>query len=167
MSYFVHESSIVDKNVKIRKGSKIWHWCHISKNVKIGQNCIIGQNVFIGEGVKIGNNVKIQNNVSIYKGVTIESNVFVGPSVVFTNVILPRSFINQKKNFSKTILKKGCSIGANATIICGNNIGKYAFVGAGSLVSKSLNDFKFGFGVPLEIKGKVSKNGKLIYENTN
>lgn len=167
MNYFIHETSIVDKNVKIGKGSKIWHWVHISKNVKIGQNCIIGQNVFIGEGVRIGNNVKIQNNVSIYKGVTIESNVFVGPSVVFTNVILPRSFINQKKKFSKTILKKGCSIGANATIICGNTIGKYAFVGAGSLVSKNLNDFNFGFGVPLEIKGKVSKNGKLIYENTN
>ena len=117
--------------------------------------------------MQIGNNVKIQNNVSVYKGVMIESYVFVGPSVVFTNVIMPRSFINQKKKFIKTILKKGCSIGANSTIICGNNVGKYAFVGAGSLVTKSVNDFKFGFGVPLEIKGSVSKNGKLIYENTN
>ncbi len=167
MNYFAHGSSVIDKNVKIGQDSKIWHWSHISKNVKIGQKCVIGQNVFIGEGVKIGNNVKIQNNVSIFKGVTIESDVFVGPSVVFTNVILPRSFINQKKKFSKTVLKKGCSIGANATIICGNNIGKYAFVGAGSLVSKNLDDFKFGFGVPLKIKGKVSKNGKLIYENTD
>lgn len=167
MNYFVHKSSAIDKNVKIGKDTKIWHWSHISKNVKIGKNCVIGQNVFIGEGVQIGNNVKIQNNVSVYKGVMIESYVFVGPSVVFTNVIMPRSFINQKKKFIKTILKKGCSIGANSTIICGNNVGKYAFVGAGSLVTKSVNDFKFGFGVPLEIKGSVSKNGKLIYENTN
>ena len=118
MNYFIHKTSAIDKNVKIGKDTKIWHWSHISKNVKIGKNCVIGQNVFIGEGVQIGNNVKIQNNVSVYKGVMIESYVFVGPSVVFTNVIMPRSFINQKKKFIKTILKKGCSIGANSTIIC-------------------------------------------------
>lgn len=167
MKSLIHHSAIVDDGAEIGKNTKIWHWTHISSGAKIGCNCSLGQNVFLGNKTLVGNNVKIQNNVSVYKGVMIESYVFVGPSVVFTNVIMPRSFINQKKKFIKTILKKGCSIGANSTIICGNNVGKYAFVGAGSLVTKSVNDFKFGFGVPLEIKGSVSKNGKLIYENTN
>lgn len=165
MKYFLHHSSIVDKNCKIGKGTKIWHWSHISKNSKIGVNCIIGQNVFVGEGVKIGSNVKIQNNVSIFKGVTIENDVFIGPSVVFTNVLIPRSYINQRKKFKKTLIKKGSSIGANCTIICGNEIGKYSFVGAGSIVSSSVGDNEFGYGSPYKKKGKISKSGKIKYEN--
>tara|TARA_B100000886_G_scaffold54310_1_gene33348 strand:- start:1908 stop:2405 length:498 start_codon:yes stop_codon:yes gene_type:complete len=165
MKYFIHDTSIVERNCKIGKGTKIWHWTHISKNVSIGRNCVLGQNVFIGESVRIGDNVKIQNNVSIYKGVILSNNVFVGPSVVFTNVLIPRSFINQKKKFSKTFVKEGCTIGANSTIICGNNIGKYSFVGAGSLVSKSIGDYEFGFGMPYRKKGKISKLGKISYEN--
>ena len=166
MNYFLHDTVILDENVKIGKNTKIWHWCHISKNVKIGKNCILGQNIFIGNGVKIGDNVKIQNNVSVYQGVTLENDVFIGPSVVFTNVLVPRSFINKKRNFKKTLLKKGCTIGANSTIICGNTIGKYSFVGAGSLVTKSLANNIFGFGVPFKIRGKILKNGKLINDNS-
>tara|TARA_Y100000741_G_C18218427_1_gene544783 strand:+ start:537 stop:1037 length:501 start_codon:yes stop_codon:yes gene_type:complete len=165
MKYFIHPTSILDKNIKIGSNTKIWHWCHLSKDVVIGKNCTFGQNIFIGEGVKIGNNVKIQNNVSIFKGVIIENDVFIGPSVVFTNVIIPRSFINQKKNFKKTIIKKGSTIGANSTIICGNNIGKYSFVGAGSLLTKSIGDNEIGFGIPYKKKGKISKSGKIKYEN--
>ena len=165
MKFFAHNSSIIEKNCKIGKGTKIWHWSHISKNVSIGKNCVFGQNVYIGESVKIGDDVKIQNNVSIFKGVTIEDDVFVGPSVVFTNVLVPRSFINQKKKFKKTLIKTGSSIGANSTIVCGIKIGKYSFIGASSLVSKSIKDFEFGYGVPFKKKGKISKNGKIIYEN--
>ena len=165
MNYFVHSTSIIEKNSKIGKASKIWHWTHVSKNVNIGKNCTLGQNVFIGEGVKIGNNVKIQNNVSIFKGVIIEDNVFIGPSVVFTNVLVPRSFINQKKKFKKTLIKKGSTIGANSTIICGNNIGKYSFIGAGSLLTSSIGDNEIGYGIPYKKKGKISKSGIIKYEN--
>ena len=165
MKFFVHNSSVVEKNCKIGKETKIWHWSHISKNVSIGKNCVLGQNVYIGESVKIGDNVKIQNNVSIFKGVTIENDVFIGPSVVFTNVMIPRSFINQKQKFKKTLIKTGSTIGANSTIVCGINAGKYSFIGAGSLVTKSLQDFEFGYGVPFRKKGKISKKGKIIYEN--
>jgi len=165
MKFFVHNSSIVEKKCKIGEGTKIWHWSHISENVSIGKNCVLGQNVYIGESVKIGNNVKIQNNVSIFKGVTIENDVFVGPSVVFTNVMIPRSFVNQKKKFKKTLIKTGSTIGANSTIVCGINIGRYSFIGAGSLVTKSLQDFEFGYGVPFKKKGKISMQGKIIYEN--
>lgn len=165
MKFFVHNSSIVEKNCKIGKGTKIWHWSHISENVSIGKNCVLGQNVYIGESVKIGDNVKIQNNVSIFKGVTIENDVFIGPSVVFTNVMIPRSFINQKKKFKKTLIKTGSTIGANSTIVCGINTGKYSFIGASSLVTNSLQDFEFGYGVPFRKKGKISKKGKIIYEN--
>ncbi len=165
MKFFAHNSSIVEKNCKIGKGTKIWHWTHISKNVNIGKNCTLGQNVFIGEGVKIGNNVKIQNNVSIFKGVVIEDDAFIGPSVVFTNVLIPRSFINQKKKFKKTLIKKGSTIGANSTIICGNNIGKYSFIGAGSLVTSTIKDNEIGYGTPYKKKGTISKLGKIKYEN--
>ena len=153
--YFVHSTSVIDEKVKIGSGSKIWHWCHLSKGSKIGKNCTIGQNVFIGENVKIGNNVKIQNNVSVYKGVMIESYVFVGPSVVFTNVIMPRSFINQKKKFTKTILKKGCSIGANSTILCGVKIGENSFIGAGSVVTKNIKKNALVYGNPATEKKKL------------
>jgi UDP-2-acetamido-3-amino-2,3-dideoxy-glucuronate N-acetyltransferase len=156
-NYFVHETSIVDEKVKIGKNTKIWHFCHISSRAKIGNNCKIGQNVFVGEGVKIGNNVKIQNNVSVYSGVKIEDDVFIGPSVVFTNVIKPRSFINKKKKYATTIIKKGATLGANSTIICGNNIGQYSFVGAGSVVTSDVLKNTLVYGNPAKSKKKIKK----------
>ena len=153
--YFIHNSSILDKNVVIGAGTKIWHWCHISKGAKVGKNCTIGQNVFLGESVKIGDNVKIQNNVSVYAGVTIKNDVFVGPSAVFTNVKFPRSKINQKKKFTKTLVENGATIGANATIICGIKIGKNSFIGAGSVVTKSVKNNTLVFGNPAFVKSKI------------
>lgn len=164
--FYIHESSIVDKNVKIGKGSKIWHWCHISKNSKIGKDCVIGQNVFIGENVAIGDNVKIQNNVSLYDGVIIEDDVFLGPSCVFTNVLNPRAFINKKKKFEKTLVKKGSTIGANSTIICGLTIGSYSFIGAGSVVTKNVLNYRLVYGNPAKNKAWVSKNGDIIKKKT-
>ncbi len=137
-NYFKHASSIIDEKAQIGRGTKIWHWSHISSNSKIGINCTIGQGCFIGKNVKIGNNCKIQNNVSIFDGVTIEDDVFIGPSTTFTNIKFPRSFINQKKKFIKTIVKKGVSIGANSTILCGIKLGKYSLIGAGKLLQKML-----------------------------
>lgn len=159
---FIHESVIVDEKVSIGDQTKIWHWCHISEGSIIGKNCILGQNVFVGKNVIIGNNVKIQNNVSIYQGVTIEDDVFCGPSMVFTNVKNPRSKINRKNYFLKTIVKKGATIGANATIICGNSIGRYALVGAGSVVSKNVLDFSLCIGVPAKHIGWVNENGETL-----
>ena len=157
-NFFIHETSIIDKKVKIGKKTKIWHWCHISKNSIIGKNCTLGQNVFIGENVKIGNNVKIQNNVSVYKGVEIKDDVFVGPSVVFTNVKKPRSFKNQKRNVLKTVVEKGSTVGANSTLICGIKLGKYSLVGAGSVVTKSVKNYQSVFGNPARPQGNVKKN---------
>tara|TARA_A100001015_G_C15034020_1_gene734915 strand:- start:3178 stop:3753 length:576 start_codon:yes stop_codon:yes gene_type:complete len=162
MTKFIHDTCYIDENVKIGSGTKIWHWCHISKNSFIGENCTLGQNVFIGENVSIGNNVKIQNNVSIYSGVFIEDDVFCGPSMVFTNVINPRSTINKKVEFKKTLIKKGASIGANATVICGNTIGNYAFVGAGSVVTKNIKNFSLVVGNPATQNGWVDHNGDRI-----
>ena len=162
MDYFVHESSYVDDNVRIGKHTKIWHFCHVMPNVDIGQNCIIGQNVFIGSNVKIGHNVKIQNNVSLYDGVIVEDDVFIGPSAVFTNVINPRSFIERKDAFRPTTLKKGSSIGANSTIICGNTIGQYALVGAGATVTKSIDDFKLVVGTPAKFKSWICRCGENL-----
>ncbi len=156
---FIHESSYVDKNVKIKEGTKIWHFCHILENTKIGKNCSLGQNVMIGPNVTIGNNIKIQNNVSIYDGIQVDDDVFLGPSCVFTNVINPRSEINRQKEFKKTLIGKGASIGANATIICGNDLGKYSFVGAGSVITKSVPDFALMVGVPAKRIGWMSKAG--------
>jgi len=150
--YFIHETSIVDKNANIGTGTKIWHWCHISKGAKIGINCNFGQNIFVGENVKIGNNVKIQNNVSVYEGVSIEDDAFIGPSVVFTNVKFPRSYVNQKNKFLKTVVGKGSTIGANATILCGIKIGKNSFIGAGSVVTKSVNKNEIVYGNPASKK---------------
>ena len=170
MTYFKHKTSIIDKNCKIGKNTKIWHWTHISKNSIIGFNCNIGQNVFIGENVTIGNNVKIQNNVSIYEGVTIESNVFCGPSVVFTNVKYPVSTKKVlKKNYEKTLVQKGATLGANCTIICGNKIGKDSIIGAGSVVTKKVNDFAVVIGNPAKQVGKIingkKKNTIKYYKN--
>ena len=167
-SYFVHESSYVDQPCKIGRGSKIWHFSHIMQNSVIGKNCNIGQNVLISSDVKIGNNVKIQNNVSIYTGVVCEDDVFLGPSMVFTNVINPRSAVNRRSKFLETVLKKGATVGANATIVCGNTLGKYCFVGAGSVVTKNINDYSLVIGNPARHVGWLSEYGnKLIFNNEN
>ena len=160
--YFVHESSYIDNNVKIGKNTKIWHFCHILENTRIGKDCIIGQNVMAGPDVTIGNGCKIQNNVSIYKGVTLKDYVFVGPSAVFTNVINPRAFIERKDEFKPTLVKKGATIGANATIICGVTIGRYAFVGAGAVVTKDVGDYTLVVGVPAKPIGYVCECGERL-----
>ena len=146
--YFVHESSYVENSAKIGKGTKIWYFTHVSDNAEIGENCNIGQNVFIDKNVKIGNGVKIQNNVSVYTSVRIEDAVFLGPSCVFTNVINPRSFIERKTEFKETLVKKGATIGANATIVCGKVVGKYALIGAGAVVTRDVPPHAIVAGVP-------------------
>jgi len=160
--YFVHPTAIVDENVEIGGGTKIWHFSHILPNTKIGEKCIIGQNCMIGPDVVIGNRCKIQNNVSVYKGVTLEDEVFVGPSAVFTNVLTPRAFIERKHEFLSTLVKKGATIGANATIVCGNTIGKYALVGAGAVVTKDVPDYGLILGVPAILRGWVCKCGTVL-----
>jgi len=160
--YFIHESSYVDEPCEIRKGTKIWHFSHIMQNSVIGENCNIGQNVVISPDVRLGNNVKIQNNVSIYTGVVCEDDVFLGPSMVFTNVINPRSGVTRKDEFMKTIVKKGASIGANATIICGNNIGKFALIGAGAVVTKEVPDYALMVGNPSKRIGWISEFGDRL-----
>jgi UDP-2-acetamido-3-amino-2,3-dideoxy-glucuronate N-acetyltransferase len=163
--YFVHESSYIDEPCEIGAGTKIWHFSHIMSGCRIGLNCNIGQNVVISPEVVIGNNVKIQNNVSIYTGVICEDDVFIGPSVVFTNVINPRSHINRKHEYRKTTVKKGASIGANATIVCGHDIGRYAFIGAGAVVTKDVPDFALVVGNPAKQVGWVCKCGaKLVFD---
>lgn len=160
--YYVHESSYIDEPSYIGEGTKIWHFSHIMKDSNIGINCNIGQNVVVSSGVTIGNNVKIQNNVSIYTGVVCEDDVFLGPSCVFTNVINPRSFIERKNEYRITIIKKGASIGANATIICGYTIGEYAFIGAGAVVTKDVADYALMMGNPAKLKGYVCKCGNKL-----
>jgi UDP-2-acetamido-3-amino-2,3-dideoxy-glucuronate N-acetyltransferase len=163
--YYVHPTSIVDEGVEIGEGTKIWHFSHILKNTRIGENCILGQNVMVGPDVKIGNNVKIQNNVSVYKGVTLEDDVFCGPSCVFTNVINPRAFVERKKEFKETLVKRGATIGANATVICGVTIGEYALVGAGAVVSKDVPDYALVVGVPARQIGWVCRCGNTLQFN--
>jgi UDP-2-acetamido-3-amino-2,3-dideoxy-glucuronate N-acetyltransferase len=153
--YFVHPSAVVDEPVEIGDQTQIWHFSHIMSGVKIGRNCIIGQNVFIGTGAILGNYIKVQNNVSVYDGVILEDDVFCGPSMVFTNVFNPRSFISRKKEFRKTVVGKGATIGANATIVCGNAIGQYAFIGAGSVVTRDVPDYALVYGNPGKVKGWV------------
>lgn len=160
--YFVHESSFIDEPCEIGTGTKIWHFSHIMVNCRIGRNCNIGQNVVISPDVVIGNGVKIQNNVSVYSGVICEDDVFLGPSCVFTNVINPRSFITRKDEFKPTLVKKGASIGANATIICGNTIGRYALIGAGTVVSKDVPDFALLVGNPGKVIGHVCQCGERL-----
>lgn len=160
--YFVHPTAIIDENVKIGKGTKIWHFSHILSGSEIGERCVLGQNVVVGPDVKIGNDCKIQNNVSVYKGVTVEDDVFMGPSMVFTNVYNPRAFIERKSEFLPTVLKKGCSIGANATIVCGNTIGEYAFVGAGAVVKTDVKPHALVVGVPARQIGWVCYCGTTL-----
>lgn len=160
--YFVHESSYVDEGAIIGEGTKIWHFSHIMSDCEIGENCNIGQNVVISPGVKIGNKVKIQNNVSVYSGVECEEGVFLGPSCVFTNVINPRSLIEKKDEYKKTILRKGASIGANATIVCGNSIGRFALVGAGAVVTKDVKDHEIVVGNPAKRIGYACECGETL-----
>jgi len=161
--YFVHPSSFIDDDVQVGEGTKIWHFCHIMKGARIGKTCKIGQNVFVDRQVKIGNNVKIQNNVSVYRGVTLEDNVFCGPSMVFTNVINPRSLYPRDiGEYRKTLVEKGVTIGANATILCGVTIGKSAFIGAGSVVTKDIPSYTLVYGNPANIEGWMCECGKKL-----
>lgn len=161
-SYYVHESSFVDGPSEIGAGTKIWHFSHIMSHSKIGEHCNIGQNVFIASNVVIGNNVKIQNNVSIYSGCILEDDVFCGPSCVFTNITNPRSEIVRKDRYERTLVKRGASIGANATIVCGRTIGRYAFIGAGAVVTKDVPDYALFVGVPGHQKGWVCRCGFVL-----
>ena len=164
-NYFVHESSYVDDNVAIGSGTKIWHFCHILTNARIGENCIIGQNVCIERDVIVGNRCKIQNNVSIYTGVTLEDEVFCGPSCVFTNVYNPRAFIERKAEFRPTLVKRGATIGANATIVCGVVIGCYAMIAAGAVVKQDVPDYAIVAGVPARQTGWTCKCGTTLNFN--
>lgn len=164
-NYFAHETAVIDEGCEIGKGTKIWHFSHIMSHCKIGGNCNLGQNVVVSPDVVLGNNVKVQNNVSIYTGVICEDDVFLGPSMVFTNVINPRSAINRKSEYAKTVVGKGATIGANATIVCGHDIGKYAFIGAGAVVTKSVKDYALVMGNPARQTGWMSEFGhKLIFD---
>lgn len=156
--YFVHESSFIEEGATIGKGTKVWHFCHIMK-ATIGQGCSFGQNVFVADHVIIGNNVKVQNNVSIYSGVICEDDVFLGPSMVLTNVLNPRSAVNRKNEYAQTLIRKGATIGANATIVCGNTIGKFAFIGAGAVVTKDVPDYALIVGNPGKAIGWMSEHG--------
>jgi UDP-2-acetamido-3-amino-2,3-dideoxy-glucuronate N-acetyltransferase len=164
---FIHESAIVEHGCNIGAGTKVWHFSHIMGSANIGSKCNIGQNVFIADGVIIGNNNKVQNNVSIYTGVECEDDVFLGPSMVFTNVINPRSAVIRKDEYKKTIVKKGASIGANATIICGIEIGSYAMIGAGAVVTKNVKDFELLVGNPAKQIGWVSEHGNKLQFDAN
>ena len=163
--YFAHETAVIDDGCKIGKGTKIWHFSHVMTGSEIGENCNIGQNVVISPGVKLGKNVKVQNNVSIYTGVTCEDDVFLGPSMVFTNIINPRSAIIRKDSYNLTIVEKGASIGANSTIVCGNKIGSYSFIGAGAVVTKDVKPYSLVVGNPARQTGWMSEYGhKLLFD---
>jgi len=166
-NYYAHETSVIDDNCSIGEGTKIWHFSHIMSNCKIGEKCSFGQNVVVSPDVILGNNVKVQNNVSIYTGVICEDDVFLGPSMVFTNVINPRSAIIRRDEFKKTLVKKGASIGANATIICGNTIGEYSLIGAGSVVTKEVKPYALVVGNPSKQIGWVSEYGhRLVFDES-
>lgn len=158
----IHPTAIIDEGARVGKGTRVWHFCHLMSGCRIGESCILGQNVFIDRNVSIGNGVKIQNNVSVYNGVELADDVFLGPSVVFTNVINPRSFIERKQEFRKTMVNKGASIGANATILCGIEIGAYAMIGAGAVVTKPVPDYALVTGNPGSQKGWVSRAGQKL-----
>jgi len=160
--YFVHESSYIDDGAQIGDGTKIWHFCHVMPRARIGLACNIGQNVLVSNDVTVGNNVKIQNNVSLYTGVTVEDDVFLGPSVVFTNVINPRSHVSRKDEYKPTLVRKGASIGANATIVCGSTLGCYCFVGAGAVVTRDVPDYALVYGSPARLQGWVCQCGERL-----
>lgn len=165
-AHFIHSTAVVDEGAVIGAGSKVWHFCHIMPGVTIGQNCNLGQNVFVANGVTLGNNVKVQNNVSVYEGVEVEDDVFLGPSMVFTNIKNPRSAVVRKGQYDKTLVKQGASIGANATIVCGTHIGNYAMVGAGAVVTKNVSPYALVVGTPAEHIGWVSEYGhRLIFKD--
>jgi len=162
-NFFVHDTAVIEAGCRIGNDSRVWHFSHLMGDCIIGERCNIGQNVFIGSGVQVGNGVKIQNNVSLYSGVICEDDVFLGPSCVFTNVTNPRSFINRKEEFRTTYIEKGATIGANATIVCGNRIGAYALIGAGSVVTKDIPPYTLWVGNPAKQMGWVSKNGHKLH----
>ncbi len=167
-TFYLHPSSCIDNNVTIGHNTKIWHFSHIMPDTVIGSNCSFGQNCVIGPKVTIGNGVKVQNNVSIYEGVEVEDDVFLGPSMVFTNIINPRAFIQRKEAFQKTLLKKGCSIGANATIVCGITIGEYALIGSGAVVNRDVKPYALVVGVPAKQIGWVGVSGnRLVFDEKN
>jgi UDP-2-acetamido-3-amino-2,3-dideoxy-glucuronate N-acetyltransferase len=161
-AYFVHPSSYIDQPCEIGEGTRIWHFCHIMSGAKIGKGCTLGQNVMVASRVVVGDNVKIQNNVSLYTGVLIEQDVFLGPSCVFTNVVNPRSQITRKSEYQQTLVKRGATIGANATIVCGATIGRYAFIGAGAVVRGDVPDYALMLGVPAVQKGWMSRHGHRL-----
>jgi len=164
-NYFAHESSYIDDSVEIGENTKIWHFSHILSGSTIGKNCSFGQNCVIGPKVNIGSGVKVQNNISIYEGVEVEDDVFLGPSMVFTNVVNPRAFIQRKDEFKTTLLKKGCSIGANVTVVCGVTIGEYALIGSGAVVNRDVKPYALMVGVPAKQIGWVSKAGNTLVFN--
>jgi UDP-2-acetamido-3-amino-2,3-dideoxy-glucuronate N-acetyltransferase len=166
-NFFAHPTAVIDEGSEIGDGTKIWHFSHIMSNCKIGNNCNIGQNVVVSPEVILGQNVKIQNNVSIYSGVICEDDVFLGPSMVFTNVTNPRSAVNRRGNYEKTLVKKGASIGANATIVCGNDIGEYAFIGAGAVVTKTVKPYALVVGNPSKQIGWMSEYGHRLHFDTD
>ena len=166
-NYFAHETAVIDEGAIIGEGTSIWHFCHIMPNAKLGKKCNLGQNVFVASDVVLGNNVKVQNNISIYTGVVCEDDVFLGPSMVFTNVTNPRSGVNRRGQYSKTTVKKGASIGANATIVCGHDIGEFAFIGAGSVVTKTIPAYALVVGNPAKQIGWMSEYGHRLNFDEN
>ena len=162
MDYSVHNTAIVDEGARIGRGSRVWHWVHVCGGAAIGEDCVLGQNVFVGNRVVIGNNVRIQNNVSVYDNVTLEDDVFCGPSMVFTNVYNPRSAVSRKEEYRDTLVRRGATLGANCTIVCGVTIGQYAFVGAGAVVNRDVPDFALVVGVPARQVGWMSRHGERL-----
>lgn len=162
MNYSVHDTALIDTGATIGEGSRIWHWVHVCGGAVIGRECSLGQNVFVGNRVRIGNNVKIQNNVSVYDNVTLEDDVFCGPSMVFTNVYNPRSHVSRKDEYMDTHVSRGATLGANCTIVCGVNIGEYAFIGAGAVVNRNVPAYGLMLGVPARLKGWVSRYGERL-----
>lgn len=160
--YFAHETAVIDEGVEIGKGTRIWHFSHLMTGCRLGEGCNLGQNVVVSPDVVLGNNVKVQNNVSIYTGVICEDDVFLGPSMVFTNIVNPRSAVNRRDQYVKTLVKKGATIGANATVICGNSIGRFAFIGAGAVVTRSVDDYALVVGNPAKQTGWMSEYGHRL-----